>query len=323
MKRKRATLEQEQAALARAAADPRAHLEEVRAALGSRRSLVAARAAHLVKQHALDGLEAELQAAFLRFLDDPVKSDPSCAAKLATLEALDYGGSLDEALFLRAARLVQLEPAWGPPVDTAVAVRARGVVALARLGWEELDLLCAELLTDPEAPVRQAALDALGHRGARGGASLALYKLRLGDEDPLVTLAAMSALLLLAPEWGLAELEPLLGGKDEERRELAALALGQSRAEGALPLLLRALEACVQPRERKALYRGIGLHRSDAALEALLGVITGAPPADAREAIAALSARRWDPGVADRVRQSAAGREGLEAALDESFPVNA
>jgi hypothetical protein len=317
VKRKRPSLEDEQQQLSEAAADPHAHLQRVRDALASRRSRVAARAARLVKQHTLDGFEADLQAAFRRFREDPVKSDPSCNAKLAALEALDFGESMDEEIFLEAARLVQLEPAWGKPVDTAVGVRSRGLVALARIGWVELDLLAAELLGDQEPPVRHAALEALAHRGARSGAALALFKLRLGDEDPLVTLAAMNTLLQLAPDWGLRELRPILDGKDEER-ELAALALGQSRSEAALPLLLAALEGCVMSEERAPIYRGLGFHRSDAALEKLLEVIAGGSLPDAKQAIAALSVRRYDPGVVEKVRR-AAGREALAGAVEENF----
>jgi hypothetical protein len=298
--------------LTQAAADPRAHLDDIRAALRGRRPHLCARAANLVKKHALDGFEKELTAAFSRFCEE---KDPSCTAKLACLEALDFGESPDEAVFLRAARLVQMEPAWGGPVDTAAGVRARGLMALARLGWEDLDLLVAESLTDEFPPVRQAALEALTHRGARAGAGLARYKLRRGDEDPLVVLAAMTALLTLAPRWGVDELRARLDG---DECELAAIALGQSRAEEALPLLLSALEACVVPARRKYLYRGIGLHRSDGALDTLLGVIAGAPIADAREAIAALAVRRFDPGVAEKVRK-AASRAQLRQALDEHF----
>jgi hypothetical protein len=301
--------------LSRAAADPRAHLDDIREALRSRRSHPCARAAQLVKKHALDGFEADLAAAFERFCENPVKADPSCGAKLACLEALDFGESANEKIFVRAARLVQLEPAWGPPVDTATSVRARGLLALARLGWDDLDLLVAESLTDEHPPVRQAALDALAHRGARAGASLALYKLRRGDEDPLVTLAAMAALLTLAPEWGVEELRARLAG---DECELAAIALGQSRADGALPLLLSALEECVEPARRKHLFRGLGLHRSDRALEKLLQVIAESPLGDAREAVLALAVRRYDPGIVERVRRAAA-RPALRSVVDEHF----
>jgi HEAT repeat protein len=194
---KRITLEDELARLTSVAVAPRSGEQAARlsAGLRSRRSLVVARAASLIKRHQLAGFESELIAAFERFLRDPVKSDPSCNAKLALLEALDYGESIDEAPFLRAVRHVQMEPAWGPPVDTAASVRSRAILALARVGAREFGLIAAERLGDAESPVRQAACDALAHRGDPAGAPLALFKVRLGDSDPLVLLAAMSALV--------------------------------------------------------------------------------------------------------------------------------
>src|SRR5262245_52736381 len=136
-KRKQQTFEDEQKALAEVANDPRSEEARVRlcAALRSQRSLIVASAARLIKQRCLAGFDGELKAAFERFLDDPVKTDPSCNAKLAAIEALDYAESMDAEPFLRAARHVQKEPAWGAPVDTAAGLRARGVVALARINY--------------------------------------------------------------------------------------------------------------------------------------------------------------------------------------------
>jgi hypothetical protein len=321
---RRPTLEDEQQALAVVAADPRSDdaRQRLRRGLGSKRSLLAARAARLIREHHLDGFEADLVDTFTRFLSDPVKSDPSCSAKLAAIEALDYGESSDVEPFVRAARHVQLEPAWGPPVDTAAPLRARGILALARIGPDDFQLLAAELLTDKESPVRQAAADALGHRGDRAGAALALLKLRIGDEDSLVTLAAMSALMALAPDVALVEVGRFLDGDDLLLRELAAVALGQSRRDDALELLLAALERCVRADERAPLVRGIGLHRSERALLALLTVIAERAPADAQAAIAALAARRFEPGLAARVRAAAErnARAELDAALAAAFP---
>ncbi len=137
---KRRGFEEELHALSAVAADPgsaaaRALLVD---GLRSRRSLVVARAARLAREHRVGGLEAELQDAFARFFENAKKSDPSCQAKLATLEALDYGESLDAAPFLRAVRHVQYEPA-----DTAAGLRGRGIVGLARIGDPDFDLVAA------------------------------------------------------------------------------------------------------------------------------------------------------------------------------------
>jgi len=312
---RRATFEEELQALSPVAADPHAPDAATRLAAGlaSKRSLVVARAARLVREHALEGHEPALADACARFLVDPVKSDPSCQAKLAALEALDYAESTDAEPFLRAARHVQREGSS----DTAAPLRARAVLGLARIGHPDFDLVAATLLGDAQPPVRQAALDALVHRGDRAGAALALHKLRAGDDDPLVTLAAMAALLALAPDWGRAELGALLDDADGtagERREWAAVALGQARGDEGLTLLLGALDRCVRADEREPILRGIGLHRSERALAALLPIIADGAAADARAAIEALAARRYDPGIAERVRDAAAANERVDLA---------
>jgi HEAT repeat protein len=243
-KKKRPGVSEEIADLARCAASPTAaeSREQLRQALVRGEALVVARAGDIVREHLVDGLARELRDAFQRFLRDPVKTDPVCHAKLAVLEALDALEDLDDAPFLAAARHVQLEPAWGPPVDTAVGVRARGILALARLGYTDLPLLAGELLADAAVPVRQAAADALANLGLRGAAGPLVLKLRTGDEEPLVTLSCLTALLAIAPEWGLAAARPMLLGAEAGAREIGALALGQSSRDDALALLLEALE---------------------------------------------------------------------------------
>jgi len=162
----RVSFEDELRALSAVADSPRSDEARARllAGLRSKRSLVAARAARLVKEHRLEGFDDELEALFERFLPDPVKSDPVCQAKLAAIEALDYCESMNAAPFLRASVHVQHEPS-----DTAAPMRARAVLALARIGHDDFDLVAARLLADPVATVRQGALDALTHRGDRPG----------------------------------------------------------------------------------------------------------------------------------------------------------
>src|SRR5262249_22696763 len=120
----RRSVEAELADLAQAMGDPRSDLaqERLRIAFRQGRALVVARAATLARQHRAVALVPELKEAFARFLRDPVKSDPSCHAKLAALEALDALEDMDVTPFLTGARHVQKEAAWGPPVDTAVGV---------------------------------------------------------------------------------------------------------------------------------------------------------------------------------------------------------
>jgi hypothetical protein len=297
-KPKRSHLERELEALRPALADPESPFsrELLRSALRSSGSFAAAKAASVIRERLLSGFEADLKAAFNRFLENPVKTDPGCKAKLAALEALDYLETQDTAPFEAAVRYFQSEPTWGKPVDTAAAVRARGALGLARQGQGDFLLLMADLLADSEAAVRQTAAEAIAYRGEPAGAGLLALKLRQGDEEPLVTLACLSGLLTLAPAWALPQIDSLLNGHDESLREVAALALGQSRREDALDKLLQALAGEVLSRRRSVLLRSVGLHRSDRSLAALLRIVAEGSRGDAEAAIEALAARRLEPG---------------------------
>ncbi len=325
---KRPSVEAQLCALDAAAATPASAetAARLRAGLGAAAGLVVARAAKIVREQSLGGFESDLVAAFRRLLIDPIKSDPGCAGKLAALEALDFGEHDDAELFIEATGCVQKEPAWGPPVDTAVGVRARGVLALARLAHRDLALVAGGLLADPESPVRQAAAEALAASGDRAQAGALVLRWRLGDEDPLVLLGCMTGVLTLAPDHALPRLRAALHGPDDGARELAALALGPSTRPEALDLLLEHLEAAPQSRERAATLRALGLQRNDRALSALLTVVETGSVHDAEAAIGGLGTRRFDPGVPERTRAAARANPAaarLEASLAIAFPDDA
>ncbi len=248
-----------------------------------------------------------------------MKRDPGCKAKLAILEALDFTESMDASPFLAAASLRQLEPAWGPPVDTAAGCRARAVLALARIGHEDAVLIGGVLLADPEHAVRASAADALAHSGVRAAAGVLLHKLGVGDEEPGVLLACMSGVLALAPGLAMARLVDQLEHGDAQAKELAALALGQSTRAEAAQALVRAAEACVLSSERAVLWRALGLHRSELALQTLLGILDRDNEADARAALQALAPRRFEGSVRERVTDAVRGRPELARELAQAF----
>jgi len=298
--------------------------ERLREALSSPRSHVVARAAKIVRERALEGFGPLLVAAFHRFLKDPQKTDPGCDAKLAILEALDVIAHPDPDPFLVAARLVQKQPSWGLPVDTAAPSRARAILALANMGYRDILLLAAELLADPEAPVRQASAEALAHCGDRAAAGLLLLMSYRQEEDPVVQTSYLCGILTLAPDWGMPRLRTLLFGEDPTLRELAAIALGQSGVPEAVDLLVEFYRATPLASERAPALRGLGLHRSEKALEAVLDVVSNGTDQDAREAVKALSGRRFDKLVPERTREAAMrnSEAHLEEVLAETFPDN-
>ena len=108
-KSKHQPADKELEALRAATATPRSKeaTEALQKAVQSPRALVVARAASMIKEHSLENFHKDLVSAFARFLQNPVKSDPGCRAKLAILEALDFtveSGIAALAVALFAAR---------------------------------------------------------------------------------------------------------------------------------------------------------------------------------------------------------------------------
>lgn len=321
--KKRPTLEDELNALVAADVRTPEGRKQLELALGSERQRVVARAATIVRERHVDGLEPQLVQAFERFVIDGAKTDTGCLAKVAVVETLDVLESSDAEFFLKATRVFQPEPSWKTAADTAGGVRARALYALARIGYPDLILLAGEAFSDAQHTVRLAAAEALAHFGVRHGAGLLLLALAEPDEDPLVTLASMSALLSLAPEVGLPRLTTLLRSDDDEVRELAALALGQSNRADGLEALIDALTAAGTSRNREPLFKALGIHRSDRAIATLLEALGSENQTDAQTALEALATRRFEPGVRAKVEARVRStRNGLQGLFSELFPLD-
>src|SRR5262245_40298903 len=127
-------LEARLAAVHALAADPAAPASRagLRVALGDTHGVVVAAAANVIAEAEVDGLGAELAAAFNRFLERPVETDPGCLAKSAIVRALLATGAPDVAVCRPGVRHVQEEPVWGGTVDTAAELRAQSALGLVR-----------------------------------------------------------------------------------------------------------------------------------------------------------------------------------------------
>ncbi len=144
-----------------------ASVQELRRVLGGKSSHAAGKAAQIAGELEIGALAGDLVAAFDRFMIDPVKSDPGCRAKTATADALYRLGQADAGVFLRGIRHVQMEPVYGGRVDTALDLRGTCALGLVRMGYADVRCELADLLADPEAPVRAAAARALAYHGSR------------------------------------------------------------------------------------------------------------------------------------------------------------
>lgn len=287
-------------------------LAQLRRALADKSNFVVAAAAEVVAAAELVELLPLLREAFARFMISPEKSDKGCKAKLAIADALYRNESQDEALFRSGLHHRQMEPIWGGRQDTAAELRGLCALALAQIGLPGVIEDLAELLADPEVTTRALCLRALGASGREEALPLLRYKLRIGDEAGEVMLECCAALLSLAPRRALPVLAQVLEQADDARSEAAALALGQSRHEDALPLLQAFAQRRPVPDRRVALV-AIAMLRSPAAISHLVDLVATAPLSLATQAVRALAVHRYDAALLARVREAAQVRD--EAAL--------
>ena len=108
-----------------------ARTEPLRKALVAKNNFIVAKAADLVREFAL-ALIPDLLAAFDRFLENPVKSDPQCWAKNAISRALAAMEYQEAEVFLRGMRHIQMEPVWGGQFGHRGTLRATCALALVQ-----------------------------------------------------------------------------------------------------------------------------------------------------------------------------------------------
>jgi hypothetical protein len=290
---------------------------ELRRVLQGESSHAVARAAALVGELGLEPLVPELVAAFPRFFADLPRADPGCSAKTAIVEALRRLGHDDSSLYRRAASHVQMEPVFGGRVDTAVDLRGAAALALAETGGRDVLALLAELLADPEPPVRISAARAVAAYGSDAGVPLLRLKALVPEAEPRVVCECLLALLRIDSEGQKGFVASFLQ-KQDELAEAAALALGESRSAEAFATLRDWLpEATRRGLSRTALIAIASLRR-DEAIELLLAVVRERAPQAAREALSALGSLGGE-ALYERAKAAAGRRTDLGSVLGRAF----
>lgn len=294
---------------------------ELRRVLAGKSSHAAAKAAQIAGEHELAALTPDLVAAFDRFMINPVKADPTCAAKTAIVDALYRIGEPADDVFLRGAHHVQLEPVWGGKADTAGALRSVSALGLVRMHHSDAMAVLADLLADPEDRVRAEAARAIAYSDDMRGVPLLRLKTRIGDENPEVISECLTALLKLAPDSSLPFVAELLDRSDPIAQETAALALGASRRAEAFELLSQWWDRTADANLRRTALLAIAMLKRDEPIEFLMSLVSAANGPTARDAIRALAMYRHDDALVARVRDAAAQRTDvdLSRAIIEEF----
>ena len=318
----------------------------LRRSLSDRSNFVVAAAAEALTESDPPELLGQLVPAFEPFMKDPAHTDKGCKAKAALAAAVHRTEPTQPPMraqkefFLRGLHHRQPEPIWGGSVDTAVELRGTCALGLARLGYQGVVSDLGELLADPERGARAAAARAVGCAGLPEGVPLLRFKALTGDEDPQVLVECFAALLCLEPRESLPFLRRFLfrkPGKDrkkelvalpkddgdddgDETAEAAALALGHSRLDEALPLLIEYGESLPPGRRRVALL-ALATLRSPAAIDHLLSIVGEGQEAAAIQAVEALAMHRYDPTLLPRVEKVLGDRSSkrLRETVDRTF----
>jgi hypothetical protein len=245
-------------------------IQTVSRALHSKSFRVVAKAAKICEEKLLYALEDELIAGYQKLLR---QKDPNCLAKSAIVRALVAQDCHNVDFYLAGLRYVQNEPGWGGPTDSAVDIRCSSAMGLVSTTYPRAMVELLPLLNDPEPNARIGAARAIRY-GLRYEATLVFkQKLLCGDKEPEVLGECMSGLLTVDPDYSLPFVAAYLDSSDDILFELAALALGDSRLDEALEVLQATWSHtfAIHAERRRALFKAITLHRSEAAPDWLLG----------------------------------------------------
>ncbi len=285
----------------------RASLEE---ALGDRHYRVVAKAARIAAGALAYDLAPALAQTFARWLDKPAKNDPSCFAKKALVRALLELDHDDAAIFRAGLRYRQPEPVWGGTADTAADVRASCAMGLVATGHPRALVEVAALLHDAEPDARLGAVRAVGCGQPREAELLLRGKALAGDTEPAVLGECFVQLLAIEPDESLEFVAARLAHGTGLERELAALALGESRLDGALAPLRAAWDEPLLPAGlRGALLRAVTMHRSEQAFAWLIELLEDRDVRIAADVLEALALYRDNAKLAARVRAAVEARD--------------
>ncbi|XXX74888.1 hypothetical protein WMF30_45265 [Sorangium sp. So ce134] len=296
-----------------AEAPPAQAASELRRFLADKNGYLVSEAAAMASRLGLRELVPELTAAFARLLEDPIKNDKGCSGKNRIVEALLAFDAHEPDTYVAGARHVQLEPAFGQPIDTAAGLRGLCAHALFHIGHRDALLEVAPLLADREPVTRAEAAAALGSSGLDAAAAALHLKALAGDREPDVLGACYRALLRLLPGRYLSFVAKVLQQGDDGAAEAAALALGESRLPEALPILQGELGGAGS-RLRDSVLLGMALLRTDAANDALVALVEEGAEPHAVAALSALALHRHDEALVERVRAAVKGRRSKKIA---------
>jgi hypothetical protein len=278
-------------------APPERACKELRTYLGNRSNLVVAKAAKIAAELRLSALTPDMVAAFRRFMKNPQQLDKRCAAVTEITGALYEMDYRESEIYLQGLRHVQKEASFGPPIDTAAALRGMSAQGLVRTSYADALAEVVQLLVDPEPPARLGAIRALASNGGDAGVLLLRLKVLTGDAEPEVVGECFAGLLAAAPGRCLSFVASYVDDEDEATSGLAIWALGESRWLPAFEVLKEKWERAVDRASRKILLAAIAAMRVEESIEFLRSLLETASSQTACDVVVALAIYKGNESI--------------------------
>lgn len=290
--------------------------------LASSTGAVIEKAVRLIREKKIDTLGAELAAAFDRLLPGGAKSDPTSAAKFQIISAGVELGGLESDTYLAAIHHVQMEGSFGPPVDTARAMRGQAAFGLLNVKYRDALYEIAELLDDRErdgsiTDARRGGIRALGTVVGEASAVMLRLTARRYARDADTLAEIFASLNAIEAGKSFDFIASFLGDGDDVGA-MAALALAESRQPRAAEVLIKAWHAYGQHADDpQAFLTALSMTRKPDAIELLVDRVANGRSREAAAAIDALRLHRGDDTLQVRLRQIVDTR--ADPALQKAF----
>ncbi|WP_432798464.1 HEAT repeat domain-containing protein [Poriferisphaera sp. WC338] len=289
-------------------------------AIKGKNSIVAAKAAVIAGEMMMNGVADELVKMFERFCVNGVKNDPGCRAKVAAVGALYQLDMAEPEVYVKAARMRQMEPVWGGREDTATELRNVAALAMVRCHYGDVMNELAMLLADDEHVVRAGAAKAIGYRGLGDGEPLLRLAVLGAEEDVDVLSECMLSILQIGIEAGIDFVTGFIGDESRETHERAAIiALGQSRLESAFNVLREAYERTLDEETRGDLLTAMSMLRLDHVTDYLIGLVRYGDDITGEAVVRAMAIYHYDEKLKDRLldaAREASVRQVIEMVFD-------
>lgn len=294
-------------------------------ALGDKINVIVAKAAALIAEMQLRILIPDLCTTFERLLVDPLKRDPKCWGKQAIAKALKDLGHPESEIFLKGIRHVQLEPVWGGEEDSATTLRAACAMALLQctdLTREDKLWAVMPLLTEVSPSLRKDGAVALESLEGREAALLLRIKARMGDRDCTVTGQVFESLLRVEREASVPFIVEFLKAPNQEVREEAALALGNSRLASAVAALKDLATQKHPLLDHEILFRALSISRHEDAIQFLLDIVRTHRIQEAILVLEALTLYEHSAEIRAKIKESVAHRSEneIQVEFERLFP---